>query len=189
MSRIIGGGGKGRRLQAPSGQTTRPTGARVRQTLFDILAPRIQGARFLDVCAGSGAVGLEALSRGAQRAVFVESARSASAVIDHNIGTLGLGGGQALVQRQDARVALRALARSGQRFEVVFLDPPYESDLYEVLLPLIGPILADDGIVIAEHFHKRVLAETIGALERVRQVRIGDHLLDFYRPAGEGGRE
>jgi 16S rRNA (guanine(966)-N(2))-methyltransferase RsmD len=200
MSRIIGGQGKGRRLKAPKGTATRPTGARVRQTLFDILAPRLPGCRFLDAFAGSGAVGLEALSRGAARVVLVDSDREAAVAIEHNVRLLAPAGpdgirppganpdrsrppgatGQVEVFRQDARLAARVLAERGFRFDVVFLDPPYESDLYVPLLEACAALLEEDGVAVAEHFHKKALPERIGRLARVREVRVGDHRLSFY---------
>jgi 16S rRNA (guanine(966)-N(2))-methyltransferase RsmD len=183
--RIIGGAGKGRRLQSPKGSATRPTGDRVKQTLFDILAPRIVGCRFLDLCAGAGGIGLEAASRGAGRVVLVDNDRAAIAAIQANLAALG-SPGTVQVHRQDARVAVAAQADAGARFDVIFLDPPYESPLYEELLTEIGEThaLEPGGIVVAEHFHKRVLPATIGGLDHTRTVRIGDHRLSFYR--GEG---
>ncbi len=183
MTRIIGGAGKGRRLKAPRGLAVRPTGSRVKQTLFDILAPVMPGCRFLDAFAGSGGVGLEALSRGASRVVLVDFAAAAVDAIRANVAALQGAGGGVQVFRQDARVALAALADSGVRFDVVFLDPPYESTLYEPLIEQIGAtrLLEKDGVAVAEHFHKRALPETIGPLARAREVRIGDHRLSFYR--------
>jgi 16S rRNA (guanine966-N2)-methyltransferase len=182
VARIIGGAGKGRRLRAPAGESTRPTGARVRQSLFDILAPEIPGARFLDAFAGSGGVGLEALSRGAAKVVLVDRGAAAVAAARENARALAKAG-SVEVYRQDARTAIAALGDQGFRFDVVFLDPPYASDLYEPLLSLLeaGPLLAEGGLVVAEHFHKRALPETIGTLERTRLVRVGDHCLSFYR--------
>ncbi len=182
MARIIGGAGKGRRLKTPAGLETRPTGARVRQSLFDILAPRLPGSRFLDVCAGGGGVGLEALSRGAARVAFVDSSGAAVAAIRDNVLAIG-GLPRADVYRQEALTALKGLARAGRRFDLVYLDPPYESDLYDRLLEALGRLdLLDSGaIVVAEHFHKRALPERIGRLILDRAVRIGDHVLSFYR--------
>ena len=119
MTRIIGGTGKGRRLRTPRGDATRPTGARVRQTLFDILAPRVPGCRFLDAFAGNGGVGLEALSRGAARVVLVDQSRAAIEVIRENARLVAAAGGDVQIYDQDARVALAALADSGVRFDVV----------------------------------------------------------------------
>ena len=187
MSRIIGGAGKGRRLKTAGGDSTRPTGARVRQSLFDILAPVISGCRFLDAFAGNGGVGLEALSRGAAKVVLVDKAAAAVEAAKENARALAHAGGEVQVFRQDARTAIGALADQGVRFDVVYLDPPYASDLYEPLLALLGegPLLAPGGVVVAEHFHKRPLPETIGALIRTRVKRVGDHCLSFYSRAAE----
>jgi 16S rRNA (guanine(966)-N(2))-methyltransferase RsmD len=183
MARIIGGQGKGRRLKAPRGLATRPTAARVRQTLFDILAPWLPGCRFLDAFAGAGAVGLEALSRGAALVVLVDAAADAVAAMRANASLLTKAGGQVRIVRQDARVALAAFGDAQERFDVVYLDPPYESDVYEASLEQAGRrgLLAEHGIVVAEHFHKRPLPERIGGLTRSREVRVGDHRLSFYR--------
>jgi 16S rRNA (guanine(966)-N(2))-methyltransferase RsmD len=187
MSRIIGGAGKGRRLKTAAGETTRPTGARVRQSLFDILAPVIPGCRFLDAFAGNGSVGLEALSRGAAKVVLVDRDASAAQAAQENARGLAPAGGEVRVFRQDARTAIGALADQGMRFDVVYLDPPYASDLYELLLALLaeGPLLAEGGVVVAEHFHKRPLPATIGALVRTREKRVGDHCLSFYSREAE----
>ena len=183
MTRIIAGSNKGRRLKAPKGLAIRPTGARVRQTLFDILTPRLPGCRFLDAFAGSGGIGLEALSRGAGRVVMVDSSAAAVAAVRENLEALGGEGGRVQVFRQDARIALAALADSGVRFDVVYLDPPYGSGLYEPVLAQLTEtrLLEEDGVAVAEHFHKTPLPETIGSLFRYRQVRVGDHCLSFYR--------
>jgi 16S rRNA (guanine966-N2)-methyltransferase len=155
----------------------------VKQTLFDILSPKIAGSKFLDVCAGSGGVGLEAASRGAARVVLVESSRAALDVIRANAAVVAPAGAEIEVMAEDARSALRSLARRGRRFDLVFLDPPYASDIYETVLEALGTsgLLADGGHVVAEHFHKRALPATIGGLEQFRSVRVGDHLLTFYR--------
>ena len=187
MTRIIAGHARGRNLATPAGDATRPTGARVRQVLFDILAPRLPGCRFLDLFAGSGAVGLEALSRGAARVVLVERAGPAVAAIQENVRRLGAGAALE-VFRQDVQVAMGALARRGHRFDVIFLDPPYADGPYEEVLAAAPALLAKDGVLIAEHFHKRALPETMGRLARTRTARVGDHVLAFYaaREAGEG---
>jgi 16S rRNA (guanine(966)-N(2))-methyltransferase RsmD len=189
VSRIIGGAGKGRRLKTAAGAATRPTGARVRQSLFDMLAPRIPGCRFLDAFAGSGGVGLEALSRGASRVVLVDQGAAAVEAARENARALAGAGGEVQVFRQDARTALAALADDGRQFDVVYLDPPYASDLYEPLIALVGErLLAAGGVAVAEHFKKRALPERIGALVRTRQKQIGDHCLSFYARA-EGERD
>jgi 16S rRNA (guanine966-N2)-methyltransferase len=186
MSHIIGGAGKGRRLKSVHGDATRPTGARVRQSLFDMLAAEITGSRFLDAFAGSGGVGLEALSRGAAKVVLVDRSAAAVEAARANARALAAAGGEALVFRQEARTALAEFADQGLRFDVVYLDPPYGSELYEPLLELVGEkLLAERGVAVAEHFHKRELPERIGALARTRLARVGDHCLSFYRRTGE----
>jgi len=188
MGRIIGGSGKGRRLKSPRGPLTRPTASRVRQALFDVLAAEVPGCRFLDLFAGSGGVGLEACSRGAALAVLVEVDPIAARSIRHNVATLSAEA-VARAVRGDVRAALSRLAASGERFGIVFLDPPYGSDLYEPVLAALasGSVLAPGGLVVAEHFHKRALPETIGRLVRVRILRVGEQCLSFYRSAeGEG---
>ena len=195
MTRIIGGNARGRRLEAPRGDKTRPTASRVKQTLFDVLAPRMRGCRFLDLFAGSGAVGLEALSRGAAEVVLVESDRHAASIIRDNAVLVRGAGGRAEVRCVDYRQALTALARQGRSFDLVFVDPPYESELYEPALERLARLglLAAGATVVVEHFHKRTLRETIQGLVRERQVRIGDHMLSFFRPPGfdeaRAGRE
>lgn len=181
MTRIIGGEGKRRRLKSPRGLSTRPTGSRVKQTLFDILAGELPGARFLDLFAGGGGVGLEALSRGAAYVVLVDRDSQAVAAIRENLRRLAGAGGEARVFQQEAVVAISALTDSGERFDLVFLDPPYESALYEAALLGVGGLLNPGGAAVAQHFHKRPLPETIGVLVRRRLVRVGDHCLSFYR--------
>jgi 16S rRNA (guanine(966)-N(2))-methyltransferase RsmD len=181
MTRIIAGRNKGRRLKTPQGLETRPTSGRVKQTLFDILAPVVPGCRFLDPFAGSGGIGLEAASRGAARVVLVDSSPAAIAAIRENLRALSGSIGEVEVFRQDAQLALVAFAERGQRFDVVYLDPPYASELYEPLVERAGSLLTDDGWIVVEHFKKRVLPERIGMLALGRSVRIGDHRLSFYR--------
>ena len=185
MTRIIAGRAKGRRLAAPRGSATRPTASRVKQTLFDILAPCLPGCRFLDLCAGSGAAGLEALSRGAAEVVLVERDARVAALVRVNAAALSAGAGRVEVRRSDCLRALRDLAGEGRRFDLVFLDPPYDSELYEEALEALGALdlLEASGQAVAEHFHKRPLPETIGALVHHRSVRVGDHRLSFYRRA------
>src|SRR5438034_1147964 len=121
--RVIGGIHRGRRLGTVGGLAVRPTSDRLRETLFNILTPQIQGSRFLDICAGSGAVGIEALSRGASKVTFIERSRQACAVIEANLASLGIT--DATIIKHDAAASLKKLAREGAEFDVVFFDPPY----------------------------------------------------------------
>jgi 16S rRNA (guanine(966)-N(2))-methyltransferase RsmD len=182
MVRVIAGSAKGRRLATLRTLALRPTPDRVREALFNILGERIDGAAVLDLFAGSGAVGLEALSRGARVAVFVEVHEPACRLIESNLQRCRLEA-QARVWCRDALQAIPALTQQGQRFDVIFLDPPYQSPLLEEALERLGDarLLCDDGQVIAEHFFKRVLPERFGRLRRTRVARFGDVALSFYR--------
>lgn len=161
---------------------TRPTSDRLRETLFNVLAPRIAGARFLDLYAGSGAVGIEAISRGAAGAVFVERAQPALKALRGNLARLGIAAG-AEVQATKAAAWLRRWAEESARarFEVIFLDPPYDlSAEYETVLGLAEKALAPGGVVIAEHRRKDRLEERYGRLRRQRLLEQGDAALSFY---------
>jgi 16S rRNA (guanine966-N2)-methyltransferase len=147
--RIIAGSRKGARIFAPRGSSTRPTGDRVREAAFNLIGP-VDGAEVLDLFAGSGAMGLEALSRGASRVVFVESERDARRAIERNLDKLGLTG--AVVLEQDALRGLAAEAAAGRRYDLVLVDPPYESwgELEPKLAPYLGGVLAEDGLLVVE---------------------------------------
>ncbi|HXI62228.1 MAG TPA: 16S rRNA (guanine(966)-N(2))-methyltransferase RsmD, partial [Pyrinomonadaceae bacterium] len=156
--RIIAGKYRGRRLKSPATLQTRPTSDRLRETLFNILAPRIKGARFLDLCAGSGAVGIEALSRGALHATFVDQSRRMCALIEANLEEFGFDENDAEVLNDEASEFLRRHAKKEKSpLDIVFFDPPYEAD-YDVVLKRLGEdkdvLLATDAIVIVEH-HKK----------------------------------
>jgi len=184
--RVIAGQFRSRALVAPRGRDTRPTSDRLRETLFNVLTPRVEGAVFVDLFAGSGAVGIEALSRGAREAVFVEQAEPALKAIRTNVAALGIRGGYVLEARGVAAV-LKRLASSGRAADIIFLDPPYEdAGAYESTLGLLGgessELLARDSIVIAEHAKKDDLAERYGKLLRYRVLKQGDAALSFYRP-------
>lgn len=188
--RIIAGKYRSRPLSAPPGRHTRPTSDRLRETLFNVLAPRIQGSTFLDLYAGSGAVGIEALSRGAAEAIFVEQAAPALRTIRANLSLLKIQSNYALESATTA-AALKRLATRGREVDLIFLDPPYEAaEEYDLTLTLLGgpcsAILAPEAIVIAEHAKRHPLAEAYGTLQRYRTLHQGDASLSFYRPAGNG---
>jgi 16S rRNA (guanine(966)-N(2))-methyltransferase RsmD len=182
--RIIAGALKGRRLVTPRGATTRPTADQVRIALMDTLAPRLPGASVLDLFAGAGGVGLEALSRGAGQATFVEHDPRAVAALRQNVEALGVGP-LARVRRADVLRELPALYRAGELFDIVFLDPPYDVGLVETTLDVLGGggLLRREGLVVAQHFTKRPPATTIGALAAFRTRRFGETTLTFYRAA------
>jgi 16S rRNA (guanine(966)-N(2))-methyltransferase RsmD len=184
--RIIAGKWRSRVLAAPAGFNTRPTSDRLRETLFNVLVPRIEGARFLDLYAGSGAVGLEALSRGARAAAFVEKAPAALKALRENLARLDANQG-AQVAATSAGAFLRRVA-AAEPFDIVFLDPPYDADTeYETVLGLLGGasagLLADGAVVVAEHRRKDQLASQYGALVRVRLLEQGDAGLSFFEAA------
>jgi 16S rRNA (guanine966-N2)-methyltransferase len=180
--RVIGGLAKGRRLATLRTLALRPTPDRVREALFNILGARIDGAAVLDLFAGSGAIGLEALSRGARAAVFVESHEPACRLIENNLQRCGLYE-PAVVWCREVLNAIPALKVQRRIFDVIFLDPPYQTSLLEDSLHQLsdGRLLSAGGHVIAEHFFKRVLPEQFGRLHHSRLGRFGDVALSFYR--------
>jgi len=183
--RIIAGTYRSRPLAAPRGMDTRPTSDRLRETLFNIVAPRIKGCRFLDLYAGTGAVGIEALSRGAEHVWFVENAAPAAKVIRTNLASLRITNGYTLEIRKSS-AALERINRLGLAADIVFLDPPYEAGAeYTQTLEFLGSargqtILAPNAVVVAEHRSRIALSEEYGALERTRVVKQGDAALSFF---------
>jgi 16S rRNA (guanine(966)-N(2))-methyltransferase RsmD len=173
---------RGRTIQVPKGLKTRPTSGRLKKALFDIIASELPGARVLDLFAGAGALGLEALSRGASHVLFVERRKSAIAAIENNLEKLGVAH-QAEVHQGEATKALDQLSRRSEGIHVVLLDPPYAAGVYEAVLKRINEtaIVAAQGLVIVEHHHKVELDDTYGNLQRHRVVRAGESCLTFYR--------
>ena len=195
--RVIAGIYRSRRLQSLRGSALRPSSDRLRETLFNILGPAIEGAILVDLFAGSGAVGIEALSRGAHGAVFVEKHAAGAALISRNLASLGIPkaahvasrktfAGSAEVIRMDARDALESLANGGARVDFIFADPPYvDTRAYQEILTFLGEsdLLAPGGRVILEHRRKTELPRVAGHLERTRLLEQGDSSLSFYSPA------
>jgi 16S rRNA (guanine(966)-N(2))-methyltransferase RsmD len=180
--RIIAGRFKGRRLVSPRGPATRPTADQVRIALLDTLAPWLPGARVLDLFAGAGGVGLEALSRGAAHVTFVECDARAVAALRANVEALGLAA-RTRILKEDCRRALGRLTREGQRFHIVFLDPPYETGLAGATLTALasGPLLVAPGIVVVQHLTKRPPALAADGLVVYRARRFGETTLTFFR--------
>ena len=183
--RVIAGTYRSRPIAAPRGARTRPTSDRLRETLFNILAPSIAAARFVDLYAGTGAVGIEALSRGAEHVYFAERAAPAVAAIRANLGALKIQSGYTLESRGTAAL-LEQLARAGAAVDIVFLDPPWEAEAeYAATLQFLGSargavMLADGAVVIAEHSSRSRLAERYGRLVQTRTLIQGDAALSFY---------
>ncbi len=182
--RIIAGKYRGRKLRSPPSLQTRPTSDRLRETLFNVIALRIEGARFLDLCAGSGAVGIEALSRGAVHVTFVDRLRKMGQLIEFNLDLCRVAESEARVAITEAAEFLR---RQGKRREepwkVVYFDPPYDDD-YLPVLQLLGraatELLHEDGLLIVEHHHKNDLPEVLDGLRRSRVLKQGESALSFY---------
>jgi 16S rRNA (guanine966-N2)-methyltransferase len=181
--RVIGGQQRGRKLKAPHGMETRPVTARVRESVFSRLASRdaIAGTRVLDLFAGSGAFGLEALSRGAGEVVFVDRAGAAAAAIRDNLNQLRLLD-RASIINADCKRALTQLSAAGERFGLAFVDAPFDKDSTAEVLALIAALglLARDGLVVTRQFH-RTPAPMLAAFECVNVARIGDHRIALYR--------
>jgi 16S rRNA (guanine966-N2)-methyltransferase len=176
--RIVGGSLRGRVLRAPGGAATRPTSEKVREAVFDILGS-VAGDHVLDLFAGSGALGIEALSRGAIHATFVDAARPAVAAIRNNLRELGLED-RATVVPSDA-VASAARRQPNAPWRLVFVDPPYRSDLAtRAVLALPGERLAPGAVVVIEHDRHNAPPDLLGSLLRTDQRRYGDTLISFF---------
>lgn len=162
----------------------RPTSDRLRETLFNILSGRIEDARFLDLCAGSGAIGIEALSRGAQFVTFVDRSRKMCGLVEANLDLCGVPEDETeVVMNEAAEFLRRAQAREAEGWDVIYFDPPYMND-YAPALATVGAqeatLLRAGGVVVAEHHHKNELKDAYGELRRWRVVRQGDSSLSFY---------
>jgi 16S rRNA (guanine966-N2)-methyltransferase len=175
--RIVGGTLGGRVLKAPAGRSTRPTSEKVREAIFNIL-PDVEGAHILDLFAGSGGLGIEALSRGALHATFVDSGKDALKVLRANLAELGLAE-RATVIASDAIAAARRAPPAPWRF--VFVDPPYASDLaVRAILALPTTSLAAGAQIVIEHDRRHAPPEALGSMLRTDQRRYGDTLVSFY---------
>jgi 16S rRNA (guanine966-N2)-methyltransferase len=175
--RIVGGSHGGRVLKAPHGAATRPTSEKVRQAIFNIL-PDVEGLQVLDLFAGSGALGIEALSRGAAHATFIDQAKPALAVVRENLRDLGLED-RSTVLAGDA-VALAGRHVPASPWQVVFIDPPYRSDLAVRAVQTLAH-LAPDAVVVIEHDRRNAPPDALGSLVRTDQRRYGDTFVSFYR--------
>ena len=196
--RVIAGTYRSRKLRTLRGLALRPSSDRLRETLFNILGPEIEDAVFVDLFAGSGAVGIEALSRGARRAIFAEKHRAAATLLRANLESLGIPlagprddvnksfGGTAEIFAQDACAVIEQLAVRGTKADFVFADPPYaDSDAYSDVLDLLGEseMLVPGSRLILEHERRRELPAIAGQLERVRVLEQGTAALSFYHVA------
>lgn len=163
----------------------RPTSDRLRETLFNVIAPRIEGTSFLDLCAGSGAMGIEALSRGASHATFVDQSRRMCSLIKVNLDLCRIAEDEREVVQSEAHDYLRRMVtRPGDPWDIVFFDPPYDSD-YLPILETFGAhascLLSENGLLIVEHHHKNELKDETGSIIRSRILKQGDSALSFYQ--------
>lgn len=181
--RIISGKAKGQRLKVPKGQALRPTAARVKEALFDILPHDLSGWKVLDLFAGTGNLSLEALSRGAAEVVLVDGSRNAVQTIRDNLRRLGFTE-KASVWAAPVLKSLRALARRGRKFNLVFLDPPYEKGIVKSAMRTLGEIdlVEEDGVVIVEHSVREEIDASYGKLALRDQRRYGATALSFFGP-------
>ena len=192
--RVIAGTARGRLLVSP-GEGTRPIGDRVKETLFAILEPVIRDRAFLDLFAGSGAAGIEAISRGAARAVFVERDAGAIKAIEHNLAATGFAGPRGRIARSQVGTWFNKDAASAGAFAAIVVDPPYDlPQLLEAALESIaaagpGGVLEKDGVVVAKHFWKTPPPARVGLLRSARERRFGETTLTFLRWANEEGQE
>ncbi len=180
--RVIGGERKGRRLLVPKGQAVRPTAARVKESLFNILPHDFTGMTVLDLFAGTGNLSIEALSRGAQHAVLVDRSARSAAAIRENLRRVGLTA-RAEVWAVPVTRALKSLAKRGEIFDMIFLDPPYDQGMVEPSLNVLaqGILLSDAGTVVAEHSRRDAVSRRYGPLVLHDQRRYGDTLLSFFK--------
>jgi len=176
--RITGGTSRGRKLKVPAGSRVRPTSDKVKQALFNILGQKVEGVHFLDLFAGIGGIGIEALSRGAGKVVFVDDSRDSLRVIKKNVEQTGFAERAQIV----ASKAEAFLKKTSEQFDIVFLDPPYSLAL-EPLLKVLAEsgILKPDSILIAEHFKKQPSIKHTGNLALYREAQYGDTVLTFYK--------
>jgi 16S rRNA (guanine(966)-N(2))-methyltransferase RsmD len=181
--RVIGGTARGRILQSPPGDRIRPTLDRVREALFNILAAEVDGTDILDGYAGSGSVGIEALSRGGRRATFVERDAVVLRCLRRNLEKCGFAAA-AHIRAGDCRRLLPDLERDGEAFDLVFLDPPYADPGRDRVLRWLGKsnLLRTDGVLILEHSARDATQVRYGRLMRRRECRYGDTRLSFFRP-------
>jgi 16S rRNA (guanine966-N2)-methyltransferase len=195
--RVIAGSLKGRRLKTPAWDGLRPTSDRLRETLFNVLAPQVAGARVLDGFAGTGALGIEALSRGASAVTFIDRDARAVALVGENLAHCGVAGGYVILRAPFERgVASLAPASSSATFDIVLLDPPYDggkvgrsgAEGLGVLVEAASLVLAEGGVVVLEHARKCPVPESAGPLARVRQIVSGGSVLSFYAAADQGPR-
>ena len=174
--RVITGLAKGRRLQSPVGNDVRPTTDVVKEAVFSIIQFSVEGSRFLDAFAGSGQMGIEALSRGAEKAYFIDSSRRSMNIIKNNIKLCNFESSAETVTAD----TLSYLSRTTEKFDIIFLDPPYQTGLLQAALEKVPELLSEKGIVICEHPKEEELPETVGKLTLGKKYRYGKIVISAY---------
>lgn len=173
-------------MKSPPSLQVRPTSDRLRETLFNVIAPRIEDSRFLDLCAGSGAVGIEALSRGARHVTFVDHSRKMCGLVEANLDLCKIPEDETLVVQAEAAEFLRqAIKRKhlSEPWDIAFFDPPYANDYLQALDNFgaeTPSLLTENGLLIVEHHHKKEFADEMGGIIRSRILKQGDSTLSFY---------
>ncbi len=188
--RVIAGRLKGRRLKAPTWTGLRPTSDKLRETLFNILAPRVPGARVLDGYAGTGAIGIEALSRGAAHVTFVDNDRRAQALVAENLAHCGVAEGYAIIRdsvirslqtlRTSSTGSTGSTGSAGEAFDIILLDPPYGDHDVQATLADAGELVRPQGVLVLEHARRQPAPPAAGRLRRSRELISGDSALAFY---------
>ncbi|GJL65888.1 MAG: methyltransferase [Nitrospirales bacterium] len=187
VMRVIAGTQKGRRLKAPVGNRIRPTSARVREALFSILHTQVPGAKVLDLCCGTGTIGLEALSRGASRVVFVDNHLDSMQLLKDNLKRCGNPDNTVAVSGDAWNIVRQPHILQEAPYDIIYVDPPYQ---HQEIVPLVSKLaaqhlLSDDGILVLEHFWKTIVSQEVDALKQVRQARYGDTILTFFQQIRE----
>lgn len=179
--RIIAGEARSRKIKSRKGNETRPTLANIKESLFSILTPYLEGSIFLDLFSGSGNIALEALSRGAKRAVMIEKDSEALRCIIENVNTLGFQE-RCRAYKNDVFRAIEILSRKGEKFDIIFLDPPYQDELCTKTLQAIQKhgLLSENGIVVCEHHAFEDMAEQVGEFQKAHEKRYQKKVVTFY---------
>ena len=180
--RVISGTARGTRLVSLGSANIRPTLDRVKESFFNQVGPTLEGVAFLDLFAGSGSMGIEALSRGAETVVFIEPNPKAQHIILQNLEKCKMSDDNRILLQSTAQMGLKTLKEQGQSFDLIYVDPPFAEDLYEpTLLEIsLSGILRQDALVVVEHFHKTVLQENYDKLKFYKDRRLGDSCLSFF---------
>lgn len=179
--RVISGSAKGHKLKTKEGNSTRPTTDRVKESLFNIIAGYLEDALVLDIYAGTGSLGIEALSRGAKEAVFVDQSRECAGIIRDNLVHTKLLEKSQIIN-SDVRSAVLKLSDAGRKFDLIFMDPPYRKNFVEETLNYLAnsDIIIDNGLIVAEHEETDKVPEQVGEIKLFRSQKYGKTILSFY---------